>query len=321
MRDTSDMATQTDESSPESIKDGNTPSREVAVQTLSSSHSTKAKDLCQTACRLLKEQIMKVHEDLAKKWQKLRELGILKALGHEDNDEEEATEADIKALVSSVSKTNQSAMTACQIIANSGLMGDVTGLSSEASSEAQSATSILIESSLSSASAPCITGSSLASPSTSSQAPDASVTAEPGPSSQDMRSGLTLSLPSTTVPATPTSPCGSITSMASPAAAAGDVASPDMEEMRRRVWEPQTPQTPAEIRAKILYNVDGFQVMSNVPASHRFASSTHQPADSRAFFSAIKKEVSRISCTHSLQLLIYKSLTIFRPFDVFYTYQ
>ena len=37
----------------------------------------KAKDLCQTTCRLLKEQIMKVHEDLDRQWLVLREAGVI----------------------------------------------------------------------------------------------------------------------------------------------------------------------------------------------------------------------------------------------------
>ena len=37
----------------------------------------KAKDLCQTTCRLLKEQIMKVHEDLDRQWQVLRHADVL----------------------------------------------------------------------------------------------------------------------------------------------------------------------------------------------------------------------------------------------------
>ncbi len=37
----------------------------------------KAKDLCQTTCRLLKEQIMKVHEDLDRQWCVLRDAGVI----------------------------------------------------------------------------------------------------------------------------------------------------------------------------------------------------------------------------------------------------
>ena len=37
----------------------------------------KAKDLCQTTCRLLKEQIMRVHDDLDRQWQVLREAGVV----------------------------------------------------------------------------------------------------------------------------------------------------------------------------------------------------------------------------------------------------
>ena len=48
--------------------------------------SSKAKDLCQTACRLLKEQIVQVHDDLEKKWQELKEAGRLRVVGEEDED-------------------------------------------------------------------------------------------------------------------------------------------------------------------------------------------------------------------------------------------
>jgi hypothetical protein len=34
--------------------------------------------------------------------------------------------------------------------------------------------------------------------------------------------------------------------------------------------------------------------MSHVPSCHKFAGSTHQPNDQRAFFSAIKKEVGSL---------------------------
>ena len=37
----------------------------------------KAKDLCHSTCRLLKEQIMKVHDDLDRQWQVLREAGVI----------------------------------------------------------------------------------------------------------------------------------------------------------------------------------------------------------------------------------------------------
>ena len=268
VRETNDICTQTDESSPESVtKDAavhaHTPARDAAVQTMVSVRSANAKDLCQTACRLLKEQIVKVHEDLTRKWDRMRELGILKALGH-DEDDEETTEADIKALVSSVSKTNQSAMTACQIIANSESLGDISAaLSSSASSEAQSSTSILIDGSgsahcINSNSMPALvptgsTSTSALTNSTSSVAPIAEDDNEGANSvNHDMRSGLKLSLANSSTPA----PSSGLVSpgLDGAAAAAG---SPDIEELKRKVFEPQTPQTPAEIRSKILYNVDG----------------------------------------------------------------
>ena len=77
-----------------------TASSMPAATTNESSESTKAKLLCKGACHLLREQIIKVHKDLEKKWQKLKESGKLHIVGENEtsseasDDEMEAIDAD-----------------------------------------------------------------------------------------------------------------------------------------------------------------------------------------------------------------------------------
>lgn len=104
-----------------------------------------------------------------------------------------------------------------------------------------------------------------------------------------------------------------------------EVTSPAAEDSVEALLQtPVTPQTPAEIRAKLQLNFDGeclfpveslndsssllpstlllnlsgallisgFQMMEEVPASHKFKNSAHDQITSKAFMTAIRKEVS-----------------------------
>ncbi len=177
-------------------------SQAEAIQTALNPNSAKAKDLCQTACRLLKEQIVKVHQDLEKKWQKLKDAGQLHVLG-EDEEEEELEDEELD-----------------RIVAKAATAAGVTD--EELTSPTKPVVKLLGEAA---EPVPTLGGSTDLVPLTG---PEGDI--------KDKRAGLGLDLQQTT---------------------------PDVEQLINKVWEPPTPQTPAEIRAKLLYNVDGRSMVHN----------------------------------------------------------
>ncbi|ELU16979.1 hypothetical protein CAPTEDRAFT_224111 [Capitella teleta] len=54
---------------------------------------------------------------------------------------------------------------------------------------------------------------------------------------------------------------------------------------------PVTPQTPADVRAKLQLNFDGFQMIEEVPDGHNFKKTTHEARSSSQFLTSIRKEL------------------------------
>lgn len=163
-----------------------------------------AKDLCQEACRLLKEQIVKVHVDLEKKWKKLQEAGLLPKQDDEGVDDSLVPPEKLAAVEKLVAN-------AAEATANAKAMLSLRNLdlkdSPSPDKEAQSPVSDM-----------------------DNQPPSEMTPVKPSFKERSAaRDGLGLDLtPKTTL----TSP-------------------------EHQTWEPPTPQTPAEVRAKLEYNKDG----------------------------------------------------------------
>jgi len=62
-------------------------------------------------------------------------------------------------------------------------------------------------------------------------------------------------------------------------------------DLKQSFFEVSTPQTPADIRAKLNFNIDGFNLVDCACASHRFYGNEPKSNDPKSFFSAIKKEL------------------------------
>ena len=192
------------------------PSPLDAVARLEVENALRAKDLCQEACRLLKEQIMRVHEDLEKKWQKLQAAGLLPRQEDEGLDDTLIPQdklAAVEKLVATAEEATANAM--AMLTPTKKPLNDTKAVAAEDKSETQL-------------------------PSTPTD-PTATPTKAPQPAAD---------------PKTP----GKLEAGADKAAARDglglDLADVNMTP-EKQLWEPPTPQTPAEVRAKLEYNKDG----------------------------------------------------------------
>ena len=80
----------------------------------------------------------------------------------------------------------------------------------------------------------------------------------------------------------------------------------------------EIPETPAEVRQKILFNEHGFTMEESAPEDHKFYNESHSDTDTK-FISAVRKDHKILNSSLPMDIFVktYEDRLVFMPYKYF----